>query len=256
MTFEEVFKVVETKESGKRPVSKFIDSQGAEAASSYRREKNRAQQQTKSQEHPKKVNPREVCSYCGKNGHGLRAPPLICQTECTAYGQTCSKCKSPNHFSSMFRSSAKKQSTEHEGAIFDSLCSATDYNFSYDRKVLVLDRHICDDISEKWTKCASKPQPYIKITAESVLDDYKAFGYESSFPSKPKTTTVSAMADTGCQSCLAGLKVVNRLGMTERNLIPVTMKMHAANNRGIRMLGAAIIRFSGESSNGTVLQTH
>jgi hypothetical protein len=37
--------------------------------------------------------------------------------------------------------------------------------------------------------------------------------------------------------------------MTEKNLMPVTMKMHAAGNRGIRMLGAAIIRFSAELSN-------
>ena len=63
------------------------------------------------------------------------------------------------------------------------------------------------------------------------------------------------MADTGCQSSLAGIKVANRLGFTERNLIPVTMKMHAANSRGIKVLGAAILRFSGKGMDGDTTET-
>ena len=54
------------------------------------------------------------------------------------------------------------------------------------------------------------------------------------------------MADTGCQSCLAGVKSLDHLGITLQDLIPVSLKMHAANNKGIGILGAAILRFSGE----------
>ena len=53
------------------------------------------------------------------------------------------------------------------------------------------------------------------------------------------------MADTGCQSCLASITVIRRLGLTENDLIPVTTHMHAANNNGIKILGAIILRFSG-----------
>ena len=119
MTLEQVFKFVEAKEAGRRSASKLMDSQGAESASSsYRRNKN--------SEHLKvdkpKVETREVCSYCGKTGHGVRAPPRIRQRECVAYGQTCQKCTLKNHLPSMCRSSKstnKKHTTEHEGAVFN-----------------------------------------------------------------------------------------------------------------------------------------
>ena len=34
------------------------------------------------------------------------------------------------------------------------------------------------------------------------------------------SASVPAMADTGCQSCLVGLKVIHRLGLRESDLIP------------------------------------
>ena len=37
--------------------------------------------------------------------------------------------------------------------------------------------------------------------------------------------------------------------MTDDDLISVSMKMHAANGKGINILGAAILRFSGKSPN-------
>ena len=58
------------------------------------------------------------------------------------------------------------------------------------------------------------------------------------------------MADTGCQSCLAGLKIVKKLGLSTRDLIPVDIKMHAADNHDIRILGAAILRLSGKNNKG------
>ena len=98
MTLEQVFKFVEAKEAGRRSASKLMDSQGAESASSsYRRNKNADRLKV---DKPK-VETREVCSYCGKTGHGVRAPPRIRQRECVAYGQTCQKCTLKNHLPSM-----------------------------------------------------------------------------------------------------------------------------------------------------------
>ena len=58
------------------------------------------------------------------------------------------------------------------------------------------------------------------------------------------------MADTGCQNWLAGLEVFKKLGVSVRDLIPVNVKMQAANNNNIRILGAAILRLSGKSNEG------
>ena len=255
MTLEEVFQFVEAKEAGKRSASKLMDTQGADSASSsYRRNKN----VNRSKSAKSKAEAREVCSYCGKTGHGVRAPPHVRQKECMAYGQTCSKCSLRNHQPSMCRSSKssdKKQYAEHEGAIFDSLCVAMDYNSSFDDKVFTLDHHVYDNLTDTWTRKTSRPQPYVNVTVDSNVSDYESLGYAPSFPSRSRTITVSAMADTGCQSCLAGIKIANRLGFSERNLIPVTLKMHAANNRNIKILGACVLRFSGKNSTGEMLET-
>ena len=63
------------------------------------------------------------------------------------------------------------------------------------------------------------------------------------------------MADTGCQSCLASIKVIRRLGLRESDLIPVTMQMHAVNNNGIKILCAVILRFSGKSPSGQTFES-
>ena len=97
------------------------------------------------------------------------------------------------------------------------------YDTNFDNRVFTVNRHLYNELSDTCVQQASRPQPYITVTANVVLEYYKSLGYKSSFPSKPRTVSVSAMADTGCQSSLAGIKVANRLGFTERNLIPVTM---------------------------------
>ena len=71
-----------------------------------------------------------------------------------------------------------------------------------------------------------------------------------------KNIAVSAMADTGCQSCLAGMKLMHRLGMTKKDLIPVNMRMHAANNKSIQILGAIILKLHGSSKDGNVRAAH
>ena len=61
------------------------------------------------------------------------------------------------------------------------------------------------------------------------------------------------MADTSCQSCLASTTVPHCLGLNQKDLIPITTRIHAANTSGIKILGAVILGFSGTSQSG---QTH
>ncbi|CAC5391737.1 unnamed protein product [Mytilus coruscus] len=55
---------------------------------------------------------------------------------------------------------------------------------------------------------------------------------------------ISSTADIGCDSFLAGIKVIHKLGINQNELIPVNINMHAANNKGITILGATILRIS------------
>ena len=57
-------------------------------------------------------------------------------------------------------------------------------------------------------------------------EDYRALGNKPITP-QPKKITVSAMSDTGCQSCLASIKVIRHLGLCEDDLIPVKSDAHA-----------------------------
>ena len=63
------------------------------------------------------------------------------------------------------------------------------------------------------------------------------------------------MADTCCQSCLAGIKILHKIGLKQSDLIPVNMKRHAANNKDIVILGAIIVRLSGKDGENRELET-
>ena len=84
-------------------------------------------------------------------------------------------------------------------------------------------------------------------------EDYEQFGFAPQ--ANQQNATVYAMADTGCQSCLVSIDNVRKLGLHKCNLIPVKMRMHAANNDNINILGAAILRFSGQDGSGNVVET-
>ena len=58
------------------------------------------------------------------------------------------------------------------------------------------------------------------------------------------------MADTGCQSCLAGSKPIEKLRLSSKDFVPVNMQMHSADNRDILILGAIILRLSGKDQLG------
>ena len=71
MTIEKVFQFVEAKEPGKRSASRLLDSHGAEAASAYRRDKATAQKTNQRKDNnPHRPDKSEICTYCGKKGHG------------------------------------------------------------------------------------------------------------------------------------------------------------------------------------------
>ena len=106
-----------------------------------------------------------------------------------------------------------------------------------------LDHHVYNQLSDKWLRHPSKSQPFVRLSMEVQKEDYKHFGFHLSV--QPSTISVDVMADTGCQSCLAGFKLVEKLGLSSKDLIPVNMRMHSSDNCDIPILGATILRLSG-----------
>ena len=152
-----------------------------------------------------KVDPNDICSYCGKTGHSKR-------------------------------------------------CASSSISQQHNGRTLSLDHHMYNEICDQWSKQASQSQPFIKLQTTVHSEDYAALGFKVKI--SPKTASLPAMADTGCQSCLAGVNILHPLGLTEDvNLIPVTMKMHAANNNRITILSATILRFSSKSETDEIIST-
>ena len=219
MKLEEIFQFVEAKESGKRSASRLLhaQTQGAEAAcSSYRRHKKESLI-SKHDNAAGSIQKPDLCTYCGKKGHGARSHVKLRQKECTAYGHTCKRCGKNNHFTS------RSASDEHEGAVFESLCTASD-EVSFP-KVISLDHHLYSRLSDTWTRTHSKPQPFADLIVSTSPDGYSDHGFNINI--KPKSAIVSCMADTGCQSCLSGMKTISRLGIGTNKLIPVTLNSPA-----------------------------
>ena len=267
-TLEEVTQFVERKEGGERSAGQLLQTQGAEAIrSQYRRTKNNElinrPINTVQQSNGDKS---DLCSYCGKCGHGKNAPPKIRKNECSAYGQTCNHCGRQNHFKSVCRSIYRPKQQRPippngthttEAAVFDALCSTSGTNQQHGKSqigTISLDHHLYNNLNDHWNKKTSQPQPFMTLTATIHPDDYRALGFNP-ITKQPKSTTLSAMADTGCQSCLTSLNAIHRLDLHEDDLIPVTMRMHAVNNNGIKIIGAAIVRFSGKSKSNQMLET-
>ena len=106
-----------------------------------------------------------------------------------------------------------------------------------------MDHHVFDKFTKAWLRRRSKSQPYIRLRVNIQREDYDHFGFPFRIPQV--RSFISSMADR-----LAGLKVVKKLGVSVRDLIPVNIKMQAANNDNIRILGAAILRLLGRSNEG------
>ena len=96
---------------------------------------------------------------------------------------------------------------------------------------------------DKWTRRPSNPQLYICLTLTIERDDYKALGLD--LRKRYRAVTLPTMADTGCQSCLSGVRVAQQMGLSTEHLIPVSMTMRAANNERIWIIRAAVVRFAG-----------
>ena len=259
MSLEDMLKCVEAKESGKRSASRLFDPPSVSAASSsYLRSK-----QHEIQGKQPDIGDRTpvICSYCGGKDHGRRAPINIRRKECPAYDHTCSHCSKKHHFEDVClskdnpkppRNSTVVSACGQEAATLDDLCTVRALQHWNRARPITLDHHLYNNMSDRWTRRASRPQSYICLILSANAEDYTDLGFK--LRASTISLTSSVMADTGCQSCLVGIEIIGRLGLTRADLIPVTMKMNAADEKGINILDAAILRFSGIGKPGHNLE--
>ena len=249
MTLEEVIQYVESKEAGKRSAAR-LDITSCNATkfhSNFNSSSKHKKSEYKKEQKSKVQSDNESCSYCGKVGHGSRAPATERQLKCPAYGRQCGHCKRDHHLTEMCRSKKKenpRQDPVTQAAVFDMLCGVINEPtkqtvplnapLENDSQSNALEHHVFSE--GKWQKQRSQEQPFIQVKVHTSNKDCLELGHR--LHSRPHSITYSALADTGCQSSLTGIYMIKQMGLTDRDLIPVDMTMRSADNKTIPILGA------------------
>ena len=96
-----------------------------------------------------------------------------------------------------------------------------------------LDHHVYDPILDKWIKKPSAPQPFLTLNLSVHPEDYDALKLPRVIP-KRLTAGLQVLADTGCQSMLISFKILRKLGIYQKHLLPASMCMNTATCRGHR----------------------
>lgn len=117
------------------------------------------------------------------------------------------------------RGAKPAENTEHEDVVSDTLCPIISVG---NTKRTSMDYHIFDKFTRGWLRRCSKSQLYVRLQVKMQPEDYNHFGVPLRV--LQAQSFVSAIADTGCQSCLAGLKVLKKLGVSVEDLIPIESK--------------------------------
>ena len=263
MTIEEMIKFVEARESGKRSASRLLDTPSVNAASSTYRRNKQQEVRTRGTARPDlkpehTFDPNALCRFCAEKGHGKNAPWGVRKVQCPAFGKRCGKCKIVNHIERAClgkayarRPTETAETSDEQSGAFE-LCTMVN-GLIADINAITLDHHLYDNLCDRWNKRASDPQPYVRVHIGAFEEDYRALGF--ALRKQVSVAELPAMADTGCQSCLMGIQVAERMGLNADDLIPVTMTMRAANEGGIPILGAMVVRLSGTDSRAMTRET-
>ena len=179
--------------------------------------------------------------------------------KCKAYNHLCKKCNVKHHLEAVCRNqpSHTEGFLEDSAAVFDTLCTVVSTDFLASTvNAIVLDHHIYNELCDTWQKRQSDKQPIIKISVHADPSHIQKLGLTASLTGSTPIVSHTAMADTGCQSCLSGVDLLSKLGLNNSHLVPVSLKMNAANITAIKIIGALPLCITGISPNGINHRTH
>ena len=186
--------------------------------------------------------------------HGSKAPHNVRQNKCPAFKNTCKNCSRTGHYEDLClkKSVSEISEEDEENSLIlnmDSI-STSSMNVTHQSKNK-MDHHRYNKSSDKWIKESSEPQPFINLDITVPTEDYDKLGYK--FHKRVTPVNLPVMADTGCQSCLAGIDLLGKLNMRTSDLLQVKTRMRAANRKSINILGAVILEFSGRTQKGDIV---
>lgn len=195
------------------------------------------------------------CKRCNKTIQRFKLRKNRDQQKVLREFETCVDCWRQENPKPVRDSAENKPNPSTTGALFDAITavnvasSTNSPQAQYQR--LKLDHHIFDG-SYGWMIAESKPQPTLQLRIHTNRQDYDHLNLPCP---NVKSKSITAITDTGAQSSLMGLKTYLKCGFKRESLLPVKRKMYAANNEGIRILGATFARLSGTDKKGGRVET-
>ena len=201
----------------------------------------------------------DKCYYCGNTGHGYKSSADVRKTKCPAFNKKCLKCKRIGHFSKQCRKSRDNEhgALQERGSVSDSgeldgfgfyamTVPATRPRHKV-RDLRKLSHHAADQFGN-WAARRAEPQPVVTVSVSVCSEGYEQVGIPA--PRKPRTITSPALPDTGAQMVVSGMDLVHRLGVTRKELFPVTSGIRAANSEGLKLIGALLLTVSAVGADG------
>ena len=110
-----------------------------------------------------------------------------------------------------------------------------------------LDHHVYDNTLKTWVKQPPQSQPFVKLELSIHPTDYDDLKLPHMVPTH-RSASVRVMADTGCQASLISFKILRQLGIYEKHLIPVSMRMNTVTCGMIDITVCVVMGLAGKNS--------
>ena len=258
-SMEDLLSFIEDREAGKRSQTALTTSTNTVSRiSQYQKAKSNKYSDTTQQQHdvrPPLHNKSDVCSYCGETGHGRRSMRHIRKQLCPAFTKKCAKCNITGHIPKMCRSDheAKLVAIDSQSSLQTGFLGGIEVAKIDTTKSIKLNHKEYTEI-QGWSTNNSNKHPLVTVGIEVSTEDFGTFGL--SLPKRVyNSTSRIAIADTGAMTMVAGKELVAGLGLTVKDLIPVSIELSAANNSKLNILGGIFVNVWGRSKTGKKLHT-
>ena len=231
---EEIVCFIEAKESGKRSQTALGSNAYANKISEYKKS------QKKSNEYEN-----DKCGWCGRRGHGKRAPSNIRFRKCPAANHICAFCGVKGHFQEMcFKRNHDEKSNAAISQAEDFLGSIEIASVTKKAESL---SHAEYSSEKGWITKRSKEHPQVTVGIEVSTEDYAIFN----IPIRQKhfnSLSRIAIVDTGAMIMVAGRNLMRSLGLDETDLFPVETSLTAAGNSRLNILGGVFLKVQGKNN--------
>ena len=207
----------------------------------------------------------EKCSHCGQIGHGYSASPEVRKALCPAWGKQCSKCKYPNHYTTLCRQNrngtanalefeeerSSQSESDNDNEDFGFFAMNSNRTRKQTKTMDPLPHYVFDKTSGKWKVEKAEPQPEVIVNVQLCKEGYKQIGAAPPRRFYPYSVPCTSLPDTGSQIVVAGPDLLNKLGIMPSELFPVTTNVKLGDRKRLQLIGGMLITISAVASDGS-----